>query len=68
MADTTFQTTIPPVKAVDQGDGTYSKACVIYADSGIYTTFAKTFPPLRAVQIGVDADGNPIYARACVLQ
>jgi len=68
VADTVFQTTNPPVKAVDQGDGTYAMSCTVYDDTGIYTTFPKTFPTLRAMWVENDAEGNPVYAMACEAQ
>ena len=63
MPDSVFQTTNPPVKAVDQGDGTYALSCTVYDDTGTYETFVKTFPPLRAMNLG---DGT--YAIACEAQ
>lgn len=68
MVDGVFQTTNPPVKAHDNGDGTFSICAVVYEDTGIYETFVKTFPPLRAMYIGLDATGQPLYVMACAAQ
>jgi len=62
MADTIFQTTSPPLKAVDNGDGTYSIAVAVVNDTGDYSVFNKVLPPLRAVKL---ADST--YAIAAVV-
>lgn len=50
MADTTFVKTLPPLKAVDNGDGTYSLAvCVLNPAAGTDTVFAGVIPPLKAI-------------------
>jgi len=51
MADTTFQTTSPPLKAVDNGDDTYSIAVAVVNDTGVYITFDRVLPSLRAVKL-----------------
>ncbi len=61
MADTTFRTILPSLKAKDNGDGTYSTAVAIRVGTGVATTFPKVLPPLKAVNLG---DGT--YAVAIV--
>ena len=53
VADTVFRTIIPPLKAIDNGDGTYSVAVVILDPAGgTDTTFNIVHPPLEAVNNG----------------
>ncbi len=53
MADTVFRTIIPPLKAVDNGDGTYSVAVVMLDPAaGTDLTFTDVFPALKAVDNG----------------
>jgi len=53
MADTTFATIKPPLKAVDNGDGTYSVAVYLLDPAaGTDLTFADTIPPVKAVDNG----------------
>jgi len=51
MPDTVFRGAYPPVKAVDNGDGTYSVAVAVVNDTGIYDVFQTVYPPLRAVKL-----------------
>ena len=54
MADTTFRTALPLLKAIDLGDGTYSVAVVIVPAivGGTDITFKTVQPPLKAVDNG----------------
>ena len=53
MADTIFLGTDPPLKACDNGDGTYSIAIVALAPStGTDTVFRDTDPKIKAVDNG----------------
>ena len=64
MADTTFRTVLPLLKAVDLGDGTYAISIAAQTDpGGTDTTFSTVLPLLKAVDLG---DGT--YAMAGVLQ
>lgn len=55
MVDTVFRTIIPPLKAIDNGDGTYSVAIAILNPvAGTDTTFDIVYPPLKAVDNGDD--------------
>ncbi len=49
--DTVFRGAFPPVRAVDNGDGTYSVAVAVVNDTGVYETFNTALPPLRAVKL-----------------
>ena len=54
MADTTFRLVIPDLKAVDNGDDTYSLNVteVTVPGGGTDTVFANTNPPLKAIDLG----------------
>ncbi len=53
MADTTFRTTLPPLKAVDLGDGTYALCIVPLIVPGVsHTTFRTILPALKAIDNG----------------
>ena len=63
MANTTFATVLPAIKAVDFGDGTYGLSVSVQTDpGGADLTFNSILPPLKAVAMG---DGT--YAMAAVL-
>ena len=64
MPDTVFLTTIPGLKAIDLGDGTYTMgvAQVTAPGGGTDTVFERTDPPLKAIDLG---DGT--YALAIVV-
>ena len=64
MADTTFKIVIPPLKAVDNGDGTYSMAiAAMPVVGGVDTTFVGILPALKAVD-----NGDGTYSLAGILQ
>ena len=54
MPDSTFQSITPPLKAVDNGDGTFAQAVVVtvVAGTGTDTVFAGMIPLLKAVDNG----------------
>jgi hypothetical protein len=53
MADTTFRIVLPALKAIDNGDGTYSMAIEAMPDIvGADTTFVGVIPPLKAKDNG----------------
>jgi hypothetical protein len=53
MPDTVFRTIIPPLKAVDNGDGTYSVSVVVLNPAaGTDSTFEIVYPPLKAIDNG----------------
>lgn len=55
MADKVFETVLPPLKAIDNGDGTYSMSVIpIYAvpPGGTDTVFTTVKPNLKAVDFG----------------
>ncbi len=61
MADSTFVTILPALKAVDNGDGTYSVSAVLVpVGGGSDTVFAGISPPLKAHDNG---DGS--FAVSC---
>ncbi|MDD5049921.1 MAG: hypothetical protein PHH09_13430 [Methanoregulaceae archaeon] len=56
MADTVYRNTTPPVKAVDNGDATYSVAVFSEIPAGAgNTVFSNVSPPLGAIKL---ADGT----------
>ena len=54
MADTVFRGVIPPLKAIDNGDGTFSVAVYIIPPivGGTDMVFRTVGPPLRATDNG----------------
>lgn len=54
MADTTFATILPPIKAVDLGDGTSSIAVQepVVPAGGTDLTLANVIPPIKVVDLG----------------
>ncbi len=52
MADTVFRVILPLLKAVDNGDRTYSLSVEAVLGGGIDTVFKNTSPPLKAVNLG----------------
>jgi len=63
MADTTFRTILPALKAVDSGDGTFK---VMASSQGLPVggtdlTFTNILPPLKAVD-----NGDDTYSISCV--
>ena len=53
MADSTFSTVLPPLKAIDNGDGTYLVAVYpLFPAAGTDLTFTNVLPPLKAVDNG----------------
>ena len=64
MADTTFKTVLPALKAVDLGDSTYAISVSAHPGGvGTDTTFVGVSPPLKAVD-----NGDNTYSIAAVLQ
>ena len=60
MADTTFRTILPPTKAHDNGDTTFSVRVQFRSDvTGGVATMIDVFPPLKLMEL---ADGT--YAMA----
>jgi hypothetical protein len=66
MADTTFRTALPDLKAVDLGDGTYAIAVVIIPAivGGTDTTFKNVSPDLKAVDNGDGTYSLPVEVKS----
>ena len=54
MANTVFRSVLPELKAIDNGDGTYSISVELVAvpGGGTDTVFKNVDPPLKAIDLG----------------